>query len=61
MKRPEVGEGVQVLNAWSPEVCMALATGPMDPALITVSTRTWGSAAQISRRNGSLNLHEKSV
>lgn len=41
-------QGVQVLNAcgWSgsPEVHMALATGPMDRALIPVSTRTWGSA-----------------
>lgn len=40
---------------------MALATGPMDHSLITISTRTWGSPAQKSRKNGSLNLHEKSL
>lgn len=44
METPEAGEGVQVLNAcgWSgsPEVRMALATGPRDRALITVSART---------------------
>lgn len=44
METPEAGEGVQVLNAcgWSgsPEVRMALTTGPRDRALITVSART---------------------